>query len=282
MTVEENLCVLEQDLAGKNAVVTGASRGIGRAIALHLAMRGARVIGTCSSADSLHHLETLEQSVTRTFTAAGLQPPSIFGIAADVTSEETPELIARTVVERFDSKLDILVNNAAYYEFRPMGQLDAAHVNRILSGNITALVILMDTLYRQNMFQPDSRVVNVSSDTAKMTNLPFPGMLIFSATKCAMESLTRAWADTLGHNESSLGTTVNSLSVGATATDAMKNSPPALQDIAEKVIRNNKAELGIMGRAEDIANVAGLLISKRAGWVTGSVIAASGGATKIL
>lgn len=97
----------------------------------------------------------------------------IVGIAANVLAQESPLLIAETIENTFNSKLDILINNAAYYDFRRMGELDADYVEKLLLGNVHNLIMLMDTCFKKGLIQPNSRIVNVSSDTTR-TNLPFP------------------------------------------------------------------------------------------------------------
>lgn len=152
--------------------ISGASRGIGRAIALHLASRGASIIGTCSSPDSLHHIENINSIVTDAYKNSGLQPaPKILGLPANLLSPDVPALMLDAVKRDFGGKLDILVNNAAYDEMRPIGELDPDYVQRILLGNIQTLVMSVDVLFREGVFQPNSRIVNIS---AELTRGPLP------------------------------------------------------------------------------------------------------------
>ncbi|EJP62065.1 short-chain dehydrogenase [Beauveria bassiana ARSEF 2860] len=272
---------LQQDLAGKVALVTGASRGIGRAIALQLASRGASVLGTCSSTASVHHIESIAQEVQELYKSSGHCAPVIVGIAANVLAQESPLLIAETIENTFDSKLDIVINNAAYYEFRQMGELDADYVDKLLLGNVHNLIMLMETCFKKGLIQPNSRIVNVSSDTTR-TSLPFPEMFVFTCTKAAMESLTRSWSDILSRHETTLGTTVNTLAVGPTATDALLNAPVHLQTRAAEVLRSGTSVAGGVGHPQDIADIVGLLVSEKSRWINGSVVCATGGLTKIL
>ncbi|KAL1620267.1 hypothetical protein SLS56_009701 [Neofusicoccum ribis] len=276
------LQVLEQDLAGKNALVTGASRGIGRAIALHLASRGASIIGTCSSPGSLHHIESLSQAVESAYQASASYPtPKIVGLPANLLSADTPQAMLDAVKREFGGKLDILVNNAAYDEFRPMGQLDAEYVSRSLLGNIQTLVLSVDLLFREAVFQPNSRIINISSEMTR-GYVPHHSFGLFASTKAAMESLTRTWADLFGKNPPTAGTAVNSVLVGGTDTEAFGKTIPDEQKKAIIDLIIQKTSLSRFGTAEDAADVVGLLASKRAGWITGAVVSAGGGSEKVL
>ncbi|KAL0258966.1 hypothetical protein SLS55_006471 [Diplodia seriata] len=146
--------------------------GIGRAIALHLASRGASIIGTCSSPKSLHHLEHANNAVADAYSAAGVRPtPKIVGMPANLLSPDTPELLLDAVKREFGGRLDILINNAAYDEFRPIGELDAEYVQRSLLGNVQTLVLSVDLLFKERVFRPNSRIVNIS---AELTRGPLP------------------------------------------------------------------------------------------------------------
>ncbi|TDZ16594.1 Short-chain type dehydrogenase/reductase [Colletotrichum orbiculare MAFF 240422] len=271
-----------QDLRGKVALVTGASRGIGRAIALNLANRGASILGTCSSQKSMSHFETLDQAVKDNYSSSQFEAPRIVGLPLDLLAADFHDIVADKVRDEFGGKLNIIVNNAAYAEFRPIGQLDADYVHNVLQGNVQCLVLLMDTLYKRGYIQPASRVVNISSDLTR-ESIPFSGMAVFAAAKAAMDCLTRGWADVLSLDEKTFGTTVNSLSVGGTATDAFINAnPPDRQAAARKVLEAGKSTHNGYGRPEDIADVAGLIVSDSAHWINGSVVAANGGSAKIL
>ncbi|KAK6216993.1 3-oxoacyl-acyl-carrier-protein reductase [Colletotrichum tabaci] len=279
---ETELSPLPQDLRGKTALVTGASRGIGRVIALQLARRGAVVVGTCSSTASLHQIQSLEQAVKQVYKPTNLEAPRIVGLAANLLDPQFPDLVANTIRDELGGKLNIIVNNAVYFENRPVGELDAGYVQRMLVGNVQCLVLLTDRLLKDGHIQPQSRVVNISTDLVR-SPLAFEGAMLYASTKAAMESLTRSWADILAKDPRTLGTTVNALSVGATATDSFIGStPPDMRDAALKVLKDGKSVHGGLGLPEDVADVVGLLVSEGARWINGSVVAANGGAVKIL
>ncbi|KAH7053459.1 3-oxoacyl-reductase [Macrophomina phaseolina] len=271
--------VLEQDLVGKNAIVTGASRGIGRAIALHLALRGANVLGTCSSPSSLERIDALASTVRDLYASTQYTAPRITGLDANLLSPETPERLADAVSEQFGA-LNILVNNAPYEEFRHIGQLDADYVQRVLMGNLQTLVLSVDVLFRKSLFQPNSRIVNVSSAMTRGYRVS-DDFGVFGATKSAMEYLTRTWADVFGKHPSMRGTTVNTLLVGGTSTEAFTDTMKDKTELIERLVSDQSVG-DRPGTPEDVANVAGLLVSERAGWITGSVVAAEGGIVKVL
>lgn len=121
----------------------------------------------------MQHIEELAQQIKELYKSSRYRAPLIVGIAANVLSHDSPLVIAETLEKTFDGKLHIVINNAAYYEFRQMGELDADYVQKLLLGNIQNLIMLMDVCFKKGLIQPNSRIVNVSSDTTR-TNIPFP------------------------------------------------------------------------------------------------------------
>jgi len=133
----------------------------------------------------------------------------------------------------------------------------------------------MENLVRQGTFMENSRVVVISSDRVRD---PSPGSGLFNATRAAMESLVRSWAIELPHDFP--GTTVNAVSVGLTDTPGLRSfPPPAVEALKEQRLKKVKVvEGGRIGQAEDIADVVDWLVSEKSRWITGSVVAANGGA----
>lgn len=209
----------------------------------------------------------------------GSPTPQIFGVVAPLTEPKICcDNIVAGVKEHFGGVVNILVQNAAVAELRPMDEIDQGHIARSMTGNFETPILLVQALIP--LFRPDSRIVNISSEAARLSR---PGGLVYSACKAALESMTRVWADGLGTRPGMERTTVNALSVGLTMTDLMANRPPSkrMDDFVDK--ETDKVSVGKrMGTVDDIAEVAGWLCSEGSRWVTGSVTCANGGVTKIL
>lgn len=258
----------------------GASRGIGRGIAFHLACRGANILGTCSSDSSLDLIASLQAEVAALYEghSAGYSAPRIFGVVAPLAEPtKCRDSIVAAVKEHFGT-VDILVQNAAIAELRQIDDIDQAHITRSLTGNLETAILLVQGLLP--LFRPDSRIVNISSEACRLSR---PGGLVYSACKAGMEAMTRVWADALGTRPGMERTTVNALSVGLTMTDMMANLPPTKR--TEEFLDRETSKVSVgkrVGTVDDVAEIAGWLCSEKSRWVTGSVTCANGGATKIL
>ncbi|KAJ0115228.1 3-oxoacyl-acyl-carrier-protein reductase [Diaporthe amygdali] len=277
-----NAVVREQDLRGKNAIVTGATRGIGRGIAFHLAARGANILGTCSSEGSLKLIASLQEEIKALYQEKnpGNHPaPKIFGVVASLTEpQECCSVVVDAVKDHLSGDVNILVQNAAVAEIQPIETIDEGHVHRSLTGNIETPIFLIKALLPH--FRPESRIVNISSEGARLSA---PGGLVYSACKAALEAMTRVWAEELGKRKGMERTTVNALSVGLTRTDLVKNLSE--DDPITKVMVSRTQLVCVeerFGEPDDIAEIAGWLCTEKARWVTGSVMNANGGVTKIL
>lgn len=281
----------------------GATRGIGRAIALHLASRGASILGTYSSPQSAHHLDSLDHTVKNLYASnqQGAQRPKFHGVAADLLSPKCAETIITELERHFSGKLDILVLNAALIEQTIVGQTETEHVQRMLKANVETPVVLVEGLVKENIFNPYSRIITISSSLSRdyhkgmyvcsstklsvlrqtSTALTIP-RLMYATCKAAIESLTRAWAHELGKRPGMQGTTVNAVLVGLTGTDGFNRTP---DERKRRAIAREAAAALVAERIaypEDIADVVGLLASEASRWISGSVISANGGAVKVL
>ena len=149
------------------------------------------------------------------------------------------------------------------------------NIQKSLIGNLHWPILLVENLVKQQLFNPNSRIVVISTDRVRD---PAPGTSIFNATKCGLESLARSWAIELPLMFP--GTTVNAVSVGLTDTPGLRAFPPAAIEAikAQRVKKVKVVEGGRMGFPEDVADVVGWLVSEKARWQTGSVVAANGGA----
>ncbi|KAF2829389.1 NAD(P)-binding protein [Ophiobolus disseminans] len=271
------LKVQQQDLKGKVAIVTGASKGIGRAIALDLSTRGCSILGTYSSPQSAHIFDVLAHTIQDVYHASGTPDaaPKLAGVVADITSLASIGAVLQCIERDFANKIDILVLNASFNTRPKIGQASESDIEKSLVGNLQWPIVLLENLVRHNVFNQNSRVVTISSDRVRD---PSPGSSLFNATKAGLEALSRSWAIELPVTFP--GTTVNAVSVGLTDTPGLRGfSAAAVEALkAQRVPKVKVVEGGRMGYAEDVADVVGWLVSEKARWVTGSVVAANGGA----
>jgi 3-oxoacyl-[acyl-carrier protein] reductase len=201
--------------------------------------------------------------------------PKLKGVVADITTLSSVGEVLQTLTREFGNKLDILVLNAAYNVRPRVGGASEADITKSLTGNLHWPIVLMENIVRQNLFQPSSRVVLLSADRIRD---PSPGSSIFNATKAGLESLARSWA--LELPTSFPGTTVNAVSVGLTDTPGLRSfGPAAVEALKEQCLKKAKVvQGGRMGYPEDVADIVGWLVSEKARWQSGSVVAANGGA----
>jgi 3-oxoacyl-[acyl-carrier protein] reductase len=186
----------DQDLAGKVVVITGASRGIGRSIAINLASRGCSILGTCSSDQSLSKFDSINQEIIDLYKDAGLdRGAKVTGISADIFSPKCAQTIADALQQSFSGRVDIFVNNAADPNPGPIGALGVEEIQKSLVGNIQTPVLIVEELVKRKYFQPESRIIYISSIRSRQ---PWSQQLMYSAGKSAGESLCRTWADAFG------------------------------------------------------------------------------------
>lgn len=172
-------------------------------------------------------------------------------------------------------KIDILILNASVNTRPKLGQASDADIENSLVGNLHWPIMLMENFAREKVFNANSRVVVMSSDRVRD---PAPGSALFNVTKAGLEALVRSWAIELPL--AFPGTTVNAVSVGLTDTPGLRSFPAQAVEAlkAQRVPKVKVVAGGRVGYAEDVADVVGLLVSEKARWQTGSVVAANGGA----
>jgi len=247
-------------LAGKIALVTGASRGIGRAIALRLAGDGAVVAVHYHSAEDAARV-VVSEIVAAGGTAFALKADlSVQGGAAGLAATFTAELIKRYGKPTFD----ILVNNAGVGKRATIEEITEDDFERVLQTNLKSPFFLIKALSRH--LRDGGRIVNISS---MGTRAAYPTMAAYAPAKAGLEALSRLLAVHLGGRQ----ITVNSVMPGATATDMNAN---ARDPVASRAVASTIA-LGRVGQPGDIAKVVAFLASDDGGWVTGQQIDASGG-----
>jgi NAD(P)-dependent dehydrogenase (short-subunit alcohol dehydrogenase family) len=248
-------------LKGKVAVVTGASRGIGRAIALRLARDGALV---CVN---YHSNAGAARAVVGEIKEAGGEA---FAIQADVGSVEQlgrffEALDAELTKRRGDRRFDILVNNAGVAVTGPTATATEAEFDRVFATNVKGP--FFTTQHAIPRLRDGGRVVNVSSGLSRR---PMPQFTAYSMTKAAIDTFTIALAAELGKR----GITVNTLAPGLTATDM---NAGMLEDPNVERAFASMTALGRIGKVEDIADAVAMLASADSGWVTGQYVEAGGG-----
>lgn len=245
-------------LAGKVAVVTGASKGIGAAIAKRLAADGASVIVNYSSSR-----EGAERVVAE-ITESGGKAVAVGASVADEADIKT--LFAET--RKTFGKLDILVNNAGIYSFAPIEEITATEYNRLFDTNVLGL--LLTTKAALPLFPPEGgSVVNISSVASTLAPA---AAAVYSSTKAAVDTITKALAKELG----SRNIRVNSINPGFVVTEGTHTAGIAGSDFERGAIASTP--LGRAGQPEDIAPPVSFLASDDARWITGETIFVSGGA----
>jgi NAD(P)-dependent dehydrogenase (short-subunit alcohol dehydrogenase family) len=243
------------ELTGRRALVTGASRGIGREIALTLAAAGAEVILVSRDIDAL-------ELVADEIRAAG-----------GVATSEVCDLSSRDAVIELTTKVgsvDVLVNNAAPEEhYLPITEPDDAHWERTFAVNFTAPLLLTRELGRAMAAAGAGSIINVSSIVARD---PAPLMGAYVCSKAALESLTKLTALELGGH----GVRANAIAPGIVATDltaALLSDGPSWQALKAAI------PLGRAGDVSEVAQLALFLAGPRSSFLSGQVIALDGGAT---
>lgn len=241
-------------LQNKTALVTGASRGIGRAIALRLAREGASV--------AAHYKENAAKA-DETVAAIQAAGGEAFSLRGDLADSLDVHHMAGEIESRWKS-LDILVNNAGWAKFAPLDEVNEDDFDAMFDLNVRGLFFLTQQCAR--LLNDNGRVVNISSGITRVNSAAGS---VYAATKCAVEAFTRCWAADLGRR----GITVNTVSPGMTETDLLLEvtSPEFLASMA------TQSPFGRLGQPRDIADVVAFLCSEDARWLTAENLLANGG-----
>ncbi|MBO1022390.1 3-oxoacyl-ACP reductase FabG [Methylobacterium sp. SD274] len=242
-----------QELAGKRALVTGGSRGIGAAIALDLADRGADVAITYErSADRAAEL-------VRAIEAKGRHGLAIQADSADAAA------VKRSVDEAVAGLggLDILVNNAGIARYGAVAEIGLVDIDALLNVNVRSVVLASQAAIPH--LGQGGRIISIGSCLAE--RVPFPGVTVYSMTKSALLAFTRGLARELGPRD----ITVNLVQPGGTDTDMNPADGPQSDGIRALT------PLGRYGTPEDVAAAVGFLASPAARQITGSVVTVDGG-----
>ena len=242
------------DLQGRIALVTGASQGIGRAVALELARRGA-VVGLAA-----RNVVKLEEAAAEIQAAGGRA--AVF--AVDVASEESIKAGAKAVLDRF-GKVEILVNNAGITRDGLMLRMKRGDWDEVLNANLTGAYLLIQALLSPMLKNWWGRIVNLSSVVGRTGQA---GQVNYAASKAGLIGLTRSMA----REFASRGITVNAVAPGYIETPMT-----AVLDEKQRTAMLAQIPLGRAGTVEEIAQAVAFLASDAAGYITGQVLDVNGG-----
>ncbi|MEE1751260.1 SDR family NAD(P)-dependent oxidoreductase [Streptomyces sp. SP18CS02] len=248
------------DLDGRTALVTGGSRGIGRAVALRLAAEGALVAVHYGGNDAAA-AETVARIAE--FGGRAFAVRARFGESGAV-DRLFKELIAG-LADHGEEGLDILVNNAGIHSVSSIGQLTEEEFERLLAVNVSTPVFVVQRALP--LLRDGGRIVNMGSAATRIAE---PGQIGYTVTKAALAALGPSLANELGRR----GITVNTVEPGVVLTDMI--TPYAAVPEAVAALESITA-LGRIGEPEDVADVVGFLAGPQGRWVTGQTIDVSGG-----
>ena len=242
------------DLKGQVALVTGASRGLGRAIALELGAQGATVIGTATS-------DAGAAEIQKVLDAAGVTG---WGATANVTEAAACEALVGEIEKKFGA-VSILVNNAGITRDNLAMRMKDEEWDLVIETNLKAVFRLSKLVMRGMMKARFGRIINITSVVGEAGN---PGQANYAAAKAGVAGMSRALAQELG----SRNITVNCVAPGFIDTDMTRALPDAQRDALL-----GKIPLGRLGHPDEIAATVAFLASKRAGYITGTTLNVNGG-----
>jgi 3-oxoacyl-[acyl-carrier protein] reductase len=241
------------DLSGRTAIVTGASRGIGRAIALKLAVQGAHVVAAARGDNA--------RAVTEEITAAGGRAE---WVALDVTDAGSPDQVVSAAIEKH-GRIDILVNNAGIARDQLMLRMKRDDWDAVIATNLTAAFTLTQLVLKPMVRQRAGRIISISSVVGQGGNA---GQANYAASKAGLIGVTKSVALEVA----SRGITVNVVAPGLIETDMTRAiTESARQEWAAKI------PLRRLGTSDDIAAAVCFLASDEASYITGQVLAVNGG-----
>src|SRR6266496_1089941 len=244
-------------MKGKVAVITGASKGIGAAIAERFGQEGASVVV---------HYASDRKGAEKTAAAIERAGSKAAVVQGDLSKPEDVTRVFKAAAEAF-GKIDVLVNNAGVYEFLPLEQVGPEHFHKIFDLNVLGL--LLATREAVKRMNGSGSVINISSIAGEM---PLANGSVYGASKAAVDAITQSLAQELGPR----GIRVNSLQPGVTKTEGFSAMSKEEQETFAAVAVS-RTPLGRVGKVEDIAGAALFLATEDSAWVTGEEIAVGGG-----
>jgi 3-oxoacyl-[acyl-carrier protein] reductase len=245
------------ELTGKVAIVTGASKGIGAAIAKGLAAVGASVVVNYASS---------REGADRVVAEIAAKGGKAVAVEADVSKAADVRRLFDEAKKAFGS-LDVLVNNAGVYRFAPIEEVTEDEFHRTF--NINVLGVLLTSREAMKHFGPDGgSVINISSVASTS---PTPTAVVYSATKGAVDTITRVLAKELGPKK----IRVNAIKPGGVETEGVHSLGVIGSEFEQQMVA--RTPLGRLGQPDDIASVAVFLASADSAWMTGETISVGGG-----
>ena len=244
-------------LRDKVAIVTGASKGIGAAIAEHLAAAGAAVVVNYASS---------KEGADRVVGEIRRQGGKAVAVQANVAKQSDVERLFSETKKAF-GRLDILVNNAGIYEFYPIESVTEAHFHKHFGLNVLGLLLASKEAAR-HFGAAGGSIINISS--AASTLAP-PNTSVYTATKAAVDAVTRSLAKELGPRN----IRVNSINPGMVDTEGVRAGGFVESDFRKEL--EARTPLGRIGQPDDIAPAAVFLASSDAAWITGETLLVAGG-----
>lgn len=244
-------------LTGKVAVVTGASKGIGASIALHLAAEGAAVVVNYSSS---------KEGADRVVAEITAKGGRAVAVKANLSKQADIQHLFAESQKAFKT-LDILVNNAGVYEFSPIEEVTPDLFHKMFDLNVLGLLLATQEAVKH--FGPDGgSIINISSVVATMG---VPGASVYSATKGAVDAATRSLAKELGPRK----IRVNAINPGMVETEGVHAAGFAESDFRKQI--ESLTPLGRIGQPEDIGPAAVFFASSDSAWISGETLHISGG-----
>lgn len=244
------------DLKGKVAIVTGASKGIGAAVAKTLAARGAAVV--VNYASSKTGAEAVVKSIT------GLDGKAI-AVQGDVSKPAEAKALVDAAIAAY-GRLDILVNNSGVYEFGPLESVTEPQFRKMFDVNVLGLLLV--TQAAAPHLGEGASIINIGSGVTAITP---PQTAVYTATKGAVDVITGVLANELGPRK----IRVNTVSPSLTETEGTHSAGMLATDFEAGIIA--QTPLGRLGQPQDIADVVAFVASDDARWVTGERVSAGGG-----
>jgi len=245
------------NLKGKVAIVTGASKGIGAGIAKQMAAAGAAVVVNYASS---------KEGADRVVDAITSQGGKAVAIQGDVSNARDVQTLFAGAKKAF-GRLDIVVNNAGIYQFAPLEAVTEAEFHREFNTNVLGPILTTQEAVK-HFDEAGGSIINISS---VVSSNPIPASVVYSATKSALDNITKTLAKELGPKK----IRVNTIAPGGTETEGVTAAGIVGSDFQKQMVANTP--LGRFGQPEDVAKIAVFLASDDAGWVTGERISASGG-----